>query len=332
MSVSTPRAVVTATPVAAYAAFLFGIGAVGCSSFDAEGDTCEDFPGLRSTCDSPQDGNGGSVGTAPSPLMPAEWQCLVTEDAPVMPAMPGRVTYIAPVVDFDTSPLQGALAVPGVQLTVCTTASCATPAGPPEVIIQQADPANRPFLWAINMPYGLGAVSIRATAPGFVGTDYYLGGPMVGTPEGSSMIVGLPLPLTSVAARDALLAQLDLPTPADPDRGILALRTLNCNRPMGQGERAERVRVELVSNDPPEDAVPWVLSFGNQASRDIVETDDRGVAGFANLPPRAYSVRGIAPAPRNSETGTPYGLTLATVRPNTTTLVEIREGLDIWGQ
>jgi hypothetical protein len=342
MSVSTPRAVVTATPVVACAVFLIGIGPVGCSSFDPEDETCEDFPGLSSTCDpSAGGGNGDDPEMETGTIMPAEWQCLVAEDVvPPRPATPGRVTYIFPVVDFDSDPLQPVpLLVPGVELTVCTNAACTVPAGPPDVIIQQDQ--MRPFVWAINMPYGLGAFSIRAQADGYVNTDYYVGGPMVGTPEGTTTVVALPLPMPKVSSVDNLLSNIGLP-PLGPTSavGILALRTLNCNRPQSlvpgtnQGARAEGVRVELVTNDPNLEPVPWVLTTGNQASRDLDATDGRGVAGFANLSPRNYTVRGIAPAPVDSEMGTEIGAkpASATVRANTITLVEVREGIDVWGQ
>jgi hypothetical protein len=342
MSVSTRHAVVSATRLAGCAAFLLGIGAAGCSSFDAGSDTCENYPSLSSTCD-PVGMAGNPLNPAPPDLrdMPEEWQCLVTEDV-VTPAMPGRVTYIFPVVDFDTDPRQAPLPVPGVQLTVCTNAACTPPAGPPEVIIGQPDPM-RPYIWAIEIPYGIGAFSIRAEATGYVDTDYYVGGPMVGTLEGSNRVVALALPMPKIATLDNLLSNnLALPTlAANPSVGILAVRTLNCNRPaaqgfqgVNQGSRGAGVRVELVSSDPVEGAVPWVLSVGNQATRDIAETDGRGVAGFANLTPRTYTVRGIAPAPRGSETGTPIGAkpAVATVRASAVTLVEVREGIDVWGQ
>jgi hypothetical protein len=155
---------------------------------------------------------------------------------------------------------------------------------------------------------------------------------MVGPPEGGAQVVGLPFFLLTEVARDQLYRQIGVPTPADPSRGILAVRTLNCDRQMGQSTRAEKVRVEMLPSQPPAPAVPWVLSFGNQATKDLFETDDRGAAGFANLSPQSYTVRGIAPAPINSEEGTPYGTTLATVRPDTITIVEVREGQDLWGQ
>jgi hypothetical protein len=319
--------------------FLIGIGAVGCSSFDAANQTCEDFPGLSATCDPSTGGSGGTEGMI-SPLMPVEWQCLVAADVPLpRPAMPGRVTYVFPVVDFDSDPLQPVpLLVPGVELTVCTNAACTTPAGP-DVMINQ-DQA-RPFIWTISMPYGLGAFSIRARATDYVDTDYYVGGPMVGTPEGTTTVVALPLPMPKVSSLDNLLSNIGLP-PLGPTStvGILALRTLNCNRPQSlipgtnQGARAAGVKVELVTNDPNVDPVPWVLTTGNQASRDLDATDGRGVAGFANLSPRNYTVRGIAPAPMDSESGTEIGAkpATATVRANAITLVEVREGIDQWGQ
>lgn len=186
------------------------------------------------------------------------------------------------------------------------------------------------------MRWGTESVVLRASAEGYVDSEYYVGGAMVGPPEGGDTVLGLPFFLLTDAARAALYSQLGLGE-VDATKGILAARTLNCDReqsPLGvfQGVRADNVSVELVPNEVPSEAIPWVLSFGRVASRDIFVTDDRGAAGFANIEPRAYQVLGRAPAPVGSESGTTYGRTLATVRANTITIVEVRDGQDVWGQ
>jgi hypothetical protein len=263
--------------------------------------------------------------------MPPEWQCLSPGAGLEAPApMAGqRITYVVPVVDFDTPNQNAPLAVPNVQLQVCTTAACDPPAGP-EVVIQQPDPM-RPFLWAINVSAGTEIVSLRATAPGYVPSDYYVGGPMVGPPEGGNQVIGQAFFLLSLAARAGLLSQIGVPL--DNTKGILAVRTLNCVRDeIGRSTRAAGVTVDMLPDGPPDPAVAWALSFARQANRDLLVTDDRGAAGFANLEPRSYSVRGRAPAPTGSPRGTEYGRTTATVRADTITIVEVRDGQGLWGQ
>jgi hypothetical protein len=352
MSVSTPRAVVSATRFAAHAAFLMGIGAAGCSSFDPETDNC----GILGLTPCTAGTGGTNPVSTPMELRPEdmqpEWRCLVApRDPPPRPENPttARVTYLVPVVDFDSPSPNQPVAVPNVQLTVCTSDSCNPPAAcfpscaiPPApsstVVIQQASPMQ-PFLYAINVPWGTEAVTLRASAPGYVASEYYVGGPMLGPPEGGNTVFGLPFFLLTEAARAALHTQVGLGE-VNEANGILAARTLNCDRAMSptpnglplQGVRAAGVRIEMVNLEPPESAVPWVLSFGRRASKDLFVTDDRGAAGFANLPPTGYLVEGIAPAPEGSAAGFKYGRTLATVRANTITIVEVREGQEAWGQ
>lgn len=308
-----------------------------------------------------------------TPVMPVEWECITEADTPIPnpTSNPPRITYLTPVVDFDSPSPNSPISVPGLQLTVCTSPSCNPPAAcfpdssacdpdialervtPPAnstVVVQQASPTMAPFLYAINLPWGFDAVSIRARAPGYVPSEYFLGGPMKGSPEGGTTVVGLPYFLLTTAALDTLYSQVGLETPAvpaNPTRGILAVRTINCLRsqtpfvPMDpnarQPARGQGVRLEMVGGDPEFPAAPWVLTFGKQArgkqsDEDLLFTDDRGTAGFANLEPRTYTVRGVAPAPVDSETGTAFGETPATVRPGVISIIEVRDGLNVWGQ
>jgi hypothetical protein len=372
MSVSTPRAVVSANRLVVGAALLMSIGAAGCSSFDPADDDCLTL-GLEPCTDEPA-GNGGSDGVPPemvvNPSMPAEWQCITQPDTPIPnPDTPTRVTYLTPVVDFQSPSPTSPVAVPGLQLTVCTDPSCTPPAacfpdntacdpdipGMPTapmnspVLVQQPNAAAAPFLYAINLPFGYDAVSIRARAPGYVPAEYFVGGPMKGTPEGGTTVVGLPYFLLTTAALDTLYSSIGLDTPAltaNPGRGILAVRTINCLRDRTQllpdpnarqAARGVGVRLEMVGGDPEEPAKPWVLSFGKQvrgkqSEDDLLFTDDRGTAGFANLLPLTYNVHAFAPAPTSSETGTAYGETPARVRPGVISIIEVRDGLNVWGQ
>jgi hypothetical protein len=159
--------------------------------------------------------------------------------------------------------------------------------------------------------------------------DYVFGGPMKGLPDGSSVVYGLTIPLLKESTRDTIYNDLGLSGTADPSRGVLALRTLDCGRSaQGQGVRAKGVRLSAIPKAPPEPAVAWTLSFSNRATPNKLETDARGVAGFVNMLPGSVDVEGIAPVGG----GTPYGRTTLAVRPGVITLGELRDGLDIWGQ
>lgn len=381
MSVCISRAVVAGTSLPACAAFLMAVGAAGCSSLDRELDTCETLN--LTNCNPPtgnagsggsgaagSDGTGGTEGNEPPPDMPEEWQCLTEDDvAPPPPTMPGtRVTYLAPVVDFDSPSPNVPLPVPGLQLTVCISTTCNPPAAcfptsadcdpdiaPPAavvppmtstVVIQQPNPTQAPFLYAVNLPYGFDTVSIRARAPGYVPSEYFLGGPMTGTPEGGTTVIGLPFFLLTDGALNALYSQVGLDTPWDTSQGILAVRTIDCRRDMTvfspdpnarQAARGIGVGIEIVGGTPAPPAEEWVLSFnkaakGKQSDEEVLLTDNRGTAGFASLEPKNYTVRGIAPAPTGAEVGMRYGTTGAPIRRGVITIVEVREGVGLWGQ
>jgi hypothetical protein len=274
-------------------------------------------------------------------LMPPEWQCLTTPDVrPMQPAatggMPPRVSYVVPIVDFYTQPGTTPLEVPGVRVTACENPACSVPTTP-QVFVQRVP--DSPILWGISVPWGF-EISLRVEAEGYVPSDYYPGGGIVGVPpDGGMQMVAQPITMLRTEALATLYTQIGLPS-VDPAKGILAVRTLNCDRDMrGTSLRAEGVRIELVSGSPPqpapppEDAVPWVLTTGSAATNDSdVGTDLRGAAGFANLLPQTYRVRGIAPAPVGSDEGTPYAVASGAVRPGVITVVEARDGWGVWGQ
>lgn len=77
------------------------------------------------------------------------------------------------------------------------------------------------------------------------------------------------------------------------------------------------VRLALLNAD--EDPLGWTLIGGRpSANNPPVETDARGVAGFANMTPRSVIVEGIAPD------GTRYGRTAVPVKANTITQANLR--------
>lgn len=230
---------------------------------------------------------------------------------------PGRVQYTVPVVDFDTQ-LTAPSAVPDAIITVCTNATCI-----PEFPVCAGDvgacwrefPGPSPAVKVLDFPFGLGNVTIRASAAGYVPTDYPLGGPLIGTPDGSLAARGIGIVLVKQETFAALHAQVG--AVPDPLRGTLALRVLGCGLQRLGGQTLEAYNADLRG------AEAFSLSTGNLASGASLTTDQRGVVGFFNLP--AQTIDAWVPA---------WGLPPATynVRPGTLTLAEYRWGIDEFGQ
>ena len=304
-------------------AAMLGSMGIACTQLDDATDSCLVLGG---DCDAA----GGTGGTQQLTPLPEDWQCLA-EPPPEMPAQSApRVTYVVAIVDFDTQPPPNQpTAVPNLRIDVCSDPTCDPPAGP-EVVTVGNPPNQPPYVYAISMPYNFSNASLRLSADGYVPIDYIFGGPIVGPPEGGAIIPGQTITVLRTSARDTLYRGIGLPTPASATTGDLAVRALNCVRDAsGRTTRAEGVTVEAVPDDPPEPAVAYALSYGNLATKDSLVTDPRGVAGFANLRPQNYRVRGLAPV---GEEGLAYGETIAPIRPGVITIVELREGQDVWGQ
>jgi hypothetical protein len=320
-------------------------GAAGCSDMDPAEDTYRSVYMLGAGGDGPSGnaGSGGSGGTGDEPAPPLneeDWGCLST--GITMPMMaPSRITYQVAIVDFDSqtiSPTQ----VPGLDVKVCTVATCdqvlpacdttlGDPAPTQQCAIVAQGPA--PFLYLINLPYRLENGGLRLTAANYVQMNYIFGGPMVGTPEGSTTVVGLTIPLLTEEVRRRVYRQVGLST-VDPNRGTLAVRTLTCARqpnpplPMPRPPEGQRARDILVTAEQAAEApaVSWSLSNGNQFTDDRLVTDARGVAGILNVEPSAIIVKAVLP------NGDEYGETTLPVVENVVTLAELRPGLERWGQ
>lgn len=241
------------------------------------------------------------------------WACL-NESTSFAPRTPGRVTYIVPVVDFD-SQLYAPTSVPDVSLTVCTSASCDQP-----ITDWQKLPGSADYVWVLSLPYGLNNAVLRFTAPGYTPMDYVLGGPMVGSPDGTLTIKGLGVPLLKAASVTSLYNQVGL-ADLDLSKGVFAARFLDC-----AGERADRSVVTTAGGNI-EGSVAFALSNNNLATPTTLETDDRGVAGFMNLPPQTLDVVGWASTGHQID-----GVTTVLIRPGVITLAELRPGLETWGQ
>ncbi|HTV24661.1 MAG TPA: hypothetical protein VMG12_38480 [Polyangiaceae bacterium] len=307
-------------------------GAVACSDMDPGDDTFSTvYPNLAQAGRGGSEpvGNAGSGGSAGSdnsggsanepPDLPTQWACL-DEPAPTfqLPTPPpATVNYIVPIADFlDIVP------VPGLQVKLCRSVECADGTA---LTLTQIDPM-RPVLYLLQLPYNPNTLPyLQLSAEGYVTMDYYFGGPIVGNPNpDATMFVGQIIPMLKVGVLDGLLSDVGAPSPADPAKGVIAGRTLDCS-----GQRAAGVYVES-TQELPTGAVPWSLSNNNVAFPGRVPTDARGVAGFANVPPGAFAVRGVVPV--DGDEGVEFGDHVMRVKAGVITLGEVRRGIGTFGQ
>jgi hypothetical protein len=235
----------------------------------------------------------------------------------VAPREPGRVQYTVPVVDFDTQ-LTAPIPVPGAALQVCLNATCEVTLpvcnGDVGTCYREFEGPNA-AIRVLDFPYGLTNVTLRWSAPGYVPTDYPLGGPLIGAPDGSLQVRGIGIVLVREATYAAMHAQVGA-TP-DPTRGTLALRALGCSLQRQAGVYVESYNANLGG------ATQWSLSTGNLVTDAQVLTDDRGVVGYFNLPAQTLDVT----VPAWDEPPRTFN-----VRPGVLTLAELRWGLEEFGQ
>lgn len=234
----------------------------------------------------------------------------------VIPREPGRVQYTVPVVDFDTQ-LTAPIPVPGVTVQVCTNATCI-----PELPLCDGEvgncwrefPGPSPAVRVFDFPFGLNNAVMRFAAPGYIPTDYVLGGPMIGSPEGDLALRGVGIVLVKQETYTALHDQVG--AAPDPSRGTLGIRVLDCALQRSAGQTLEAWNANL------DGATGFSLSSGNLVTDSRMTTDQRGVVGFFNLPTQTLDV--WVPAWSNPVT---YN-----IRPGTLTLAELRWGLEQFGQ
>jgi hypothetical protein len=191
-----------------------------------------------------------------------------------------------------------------------------------------------PFVYLINLPFGLVNAGLKLTAPTYVQMNYLFGGPMIGTPEGARTVVGVPIPLLTETRRLAVYNQVGLQS-VDESRGSLAVRTLTCARqpatanpampPPPQGQYAADILVQT-ERELESPAVAWILSDGNQFTDDVLLTNERGVAGILNVAPESVTIKAVLPD------GGEYGSRTLRVLPDVITLAELRPGINLWGQ
>jgi hypothetical protein len=261
----------------------------------------------------PDDPNSPETATASG-----DWSCL--GEAPAMAERePGRVKYVVPVVDFYSQPGQ-VLIVPDLQVSVCSDADCSselarcTGADPCYDLAVDGSPA---VVLTFDLPFAYDGI-LRFTAPGYVDLDYVLGGPMVGAPDGSMTVTGQAVYMLSVTAMERFYSDLGQ-SAVDRARGVLMVTALNC-----LGERAADLQLLQVAGDFAGSSA-YSLSLSNILTPDSTRTDPRGVTGFIDMQPGAFTV-GV------SVGGEEYARSSVRVRANAFTLTQLRSGLGLWGQ
>lgn len=241
---------------------------------------------------------------------------------------PAAIEYRVSVKDF-----QLAIPVPNLSVKVCIIgdADCTGP-----LPIAYTKPvAQDPRIISVMLPFGFQgflrlnssgaspAAGSDAGGVGYVQTEYYFGGPIIGSPTNPAMVHG----------EDILVPRLDelanffgdVAATPNPKAGILAVRTIDCNTARAQGVLLNLITTQGVA-DP---GFPFTLRGGLPfRSTPPTPTDMQGVAGFANVEPAdklsftVVSVQGKAP------TGDTYPSDAATssfrIRAGQLTLGELR--------
>lgn len=248
-----------------------------------------------------------------------QWRCIDTNTVPT-PVTPARVKYSIPIVDFNSQP-SAPTPVAGVVIKVCSNQRCDPeyPVCTTDVQTQCVRITGGPVLYTFDFPYGFANGWLQLSAANYTNMDYIFGGPMIGKPDGSLEFTGNVATMVPVTTLEDIYHSVGVDS-VDMTRGTLAVRILDC-----LGIRAPGMLLDTVVEDPA--SVAFSLSNGNIATPNTLETDPRGVAGIVNLQPQAIDVVAITPDGRHYG-----GPTTLNVRPNTITLAELRDGLDVWGQ
>ena len=282
-------------------------GTLGCSGLDPADDTCSAF----GTCDGTGGGNEiGASGAGNSVDPDGPWGCLAETPAPLDPLtpQPQAVVYVVPIVDFANPPTRP----DGLQIVVCQSndGECTNPVP----TMPMAVPNQPPAVVAIPLPYNFDGY-LRLTATNYVTTEYYFGGPMIGSVDRQATVRGEAIPMLRQETMDGLFG--DVMQTRDRRTGVLAIRTIKC-----RGERAAGVELEMINQV----GFGWTLISNIPSGGDPpLPTDARGVAGFGNVPPGVIPVQG-------SMGELSFGRTAFRVRADQLTVGEVRKDVELYGR
>jgi hypothetical protein len=203
-----------------------------------------------------------------------------------------------------------------IEVCFISDANCESPL---PVVASKVDGAPSSVV-QIRLPYGFEAY-LRLDAPGYVRTQYYFGGPLLGSEDGSIVVLGEPISMHKSEDLASILEALDVESGAD--RGILMARTIDC-----AGALSDGVRLELLNTT----GTPWAMLNGVMFSApDLdVTTDVSGVAGFFDVPIGGVVVEASVRAncTSDSDCSVPawvtFGRTATLIRPNVISQLEVR--------
>jgi hypothetical protein len=276
-----------------------------------------------SGCTSLASGNDMALELAPED---PRWACLAkpAEALPLADPVPKNVAYALPISDYRTLP---PVAVPNLTVKACQIQDyqCDKAVGlvlsPMNYPVQLYGTTYQVPVYPIVMPYAVDSF-IRITAPDYLQTEYYLGGPLLGARD-NAMMSGLPLvvalPVTPILAADADNLANAVQITREPGAAIIAMRTLDC-----MDQPAAGVTLSLSVK-----GVPFTFLTG-QPTFSALPTNNTGLAGFANIqvPKDSFinvTVEGTAP------NGTPYGKVNLTIRGGQLTQGNIRPDIGLFG-
>jgi hypothetical protein len=263
--------------------------------------------------------------TAPATdVAAADWSCLGQPIA-MAPRTEQRIRYLVPMVDFDTGPVlfAGAPSVAGVTIAACGGSPCEPS---PDVNVIAGPPGQPAYVYEVDFPFGFAGAILHIDAPGYVGVDYSLGGPMVGSPEGGSVVRGLPIQLMTTSTFAFARSEIGLTAPADSQDGVLQVRALSCARKSDPSVLGDGTVVDGVQLNASADVgVPFAIA-SNYTFMPQRTTDLTGIVGLLDVTAGQVAIDGIVP------NGTHYGMTRQTITPGRISVSELRPGVDQWGQ
>jgi hypothetical protein len=258
-----------------------------------------------------------------------QWACLdgAPSSLPLLDPVPKNIAFALPISDYRIVP---PVPVPGLTVQACQIQDydCATSVGlvlsPMDSEVMLYGTTYSVPVYPIVMPYAIDAF-IRITAPNYLQTEYYLGGPLLGArtdliQDGTHVVVSLPV--TPILAADADNLAQAVHITRKPNDAIVAMRTLDC-----MDQPAAGVTLSLSV-----DGTPFTFLTGQPSFAANLPTDATGLAGFANIAVPSgdnsftnVTVEGTAP------NGKPYGRVNITVRAGQLTQGDIRPDIGLFG-
>jgi hypothetical protein len=258
-----------------------------------------------------------------------KWACLdsAPSSVPLLDPVPKNIAFALPISDYRIVP---PVPVPGLNVQACQIQDydCAMSVGlvlsPMDSPVMLYGTTYQVPVYPIVMPYAVDAF-IRITAPNYLQTEYYLGGPLLGARtdlimDGTHVVVSLPV--TPILAADADNLAQAVHIMREPNDAIVAMRTLDC---MDQPAAGVTLTLSV-------DGTPFTFLTGQPSFAANLPTDGTGLAGFANIAVPSgdnsftnVTVEGTAP------NGKLYGKVNITVRAGQLTQGDIRPDIGLFG-